>query len=429
MADLIQPGRASLIYCYVSGIPNFDGTVQNYHVQEMRLFEDHCKAYFTGELIIEAHQNVWEVLVAIGSEVEIAWEAPRSDNGPTKIYTETYRIYSYASKPREGDTNNAMVITLSIIGAEYYNDKQNTVLQSFANVPATVAAAAIHQQYVAENGGLRVPLPSMGMAGLQQVPHEVNNKKPIKAIHDLLDKAVWAAYPSCACTYFRDKPGYMMAPLQFLLETAPVVQSFAHQPDQASSIQQTIHGYDRIIQLRPQAPPAQDRGGSGGGAIGALSSATSFFDLNSGNYLNSFQSLGAVIGGLTGNFQKIANGMKGGVKGRYGGRAMMSILDEKHQPSAIAKGGPGGYASAEEAFLAALGFADKYWISVPAQTGVNVTCGQRINVLYPFSGHAMIAKTLYVPRLIHELKFTEGKNRKQVTITGTTDIFAVHWGD
>lgn len=426
--SFVQPTKANLIDCTVGGVPFINGQHNNFHVQELRIFEDHCKAYFTGQLVIEAHQNTWEIYVSPGAVVSITFEAPRSDGGQTSQYTEQFRIYSYESKPRENDVQNSMVITLSLIGQEYFNDKQNTVLQSFANVPGTFAAAAIHEEYVAANGGLVIDAASLGMIGLQQVPHEVNNKKPIKAIHDILDKCVFAAYPSCAPVYFRDKPGYVMAPLQALLENAAVVQSFSHTPTEGTNINNVQYRYDRIIDLRPMSPPSTDKGGGAGG-IGGLSGALAFFDLKSGNYLNNFQSIDQVIAGLGGSFQGIANGFKSGIKGRYGGRASMAVLDEKHQPLSVSKNGPGGFANAEDAFLAQLGFTPKYWVSVPLQTGVNVTCGKRINIVYPVAGEALVAKTVYVARLIHQLKFSEGRDRKPVTIIGTTDMFTVHWGE
>jgi hypothetical protein len=39
-----------------------------------------------------------------------------------------------------------------------------------------------------------------------------------------------------------------------------------------------------------------------------------------------------------------------------------------------------------------------------------------------------MSKTLYVARLIHDLRFTEGEDRQPVTINGTTDFFGVAWG-
>lgn len=424
---IIQPTKAKLVTCTISGVPYVEGEKNNFHVQELRIFEDHCKAYFTGQLVIEAHQNTWEIYVNPAAEVVLTFEAPRSDGGPTKSYTEKFQILSYESKPREGDLTNAMVITLSLIGPEYYNDKFNTVQQSFANIPGTAAAAAIHGQYMAENGGLDIRSVALGMIGMDQVPHQVRNKKPIKAIHDILDKSVFAAYKSGAAVYFRNKPGYVMGPLQQLMETAPVTQTFIHQPAESSSFKQTMLGYDKIIHLRPMAPPGQDNNGMSAGSIDGLFKSLAFFDLKSGNYEEMLGNFGGVVSGLASSLQGIASSMQAGIKGRYGGRNMMATIDDLHQARSVAKNGPGGWKGAEDSFLTALRFSPKYWISAPLQTGVNVTCGDRINVSYPIANAVLVNKTLYVARLIHELRFTEGKDRRPVTVIGTTDMFCVHW--
>lgn len=428
MSDWVQPGQGNLKECVVNGMAYVDADGRNnFHVQELRIFEDHCKPYFTGQLIIESHQNTWELFVQKGGIVTITFAAPRSDGGPTKDYTEVFRIHSYDAKEREDDTVNAMVITLSLIGEEYYNDRQNTVLQAFSNIPGSAAAAAIHETYMAENGPLQMLAASTGLIGTEIVPHQVNNKKPIQAIHEILNKNVYAAYPSCAPTYFRNKYGYVMAPLQQLLETARVAQSFMHYPAEGSEIAQVLASYDKVIYLRPINPPSEDTG-QNSGQIDGLNSAMAFLDVREGNYLNNFQSIGSVIGGLTGGFQQIAKNFQGQIKSKYGGRQVMAWLDSKHQSPSIAKEGPANYVGTQSTFLTQLSYASKYRVVVPMQTGVNVTCGERINILYPMSGYTLIAKTLYVPRLIHELRFTEGKDRKPVIINATTDIFGVHWG-
>lgn len=398
MVQVIQPGKVILNQCTINGIPYNDGITNYFHVQELRIFEDHCKPYFTGQLIIEAHQNTWESYVVPGATVNIAFEAPRSDGVATQEYYENFLIFSYESKPRQNDIHNAMIITLSLMGQEYYNDRLKTVMMPFSNIPGTAAAAAIHEIYMGVNGGLVITSPSMGPIGTTQVPHEVRNQKPLKAIHELLDKSVFAAYPSCAPVYFRNKPGYVMGPLQQLLETAPMVQTFVHQPAQSVDLNKTMFGYDRINFLRPMSPPNEQQ--SSGGAAGG--SPQGFFDM------------------AMGQVQKLTGG---------GGRGNFAILDTLHQALSIAKNGPGGFQSAEDAFLAQLSlYTKKFWVSVPLQTGVNVTCGTRITIQYPFTNQGLTSKTLYVARLIHDLKFTEGEDRQPVTINGTTDMFGVAWG-
>jgi len=439
---VIQPTKAALRSCIVNSLPYVDyssGDVKNnFHVKELRIYEDICKAYFTGQLVIETMLNVSELFIAPTAPVTISFEAPRSDGGPTKTYTESFRIFSYDSKPLSGGGDARMQHTIQLIGQEYYNDKHNTVLENFPNIPGTTAAKQIHDQYMATNGGLRILMPSTGLIGSEKKPHEVKNKKPIKAIHDILDRCVYAAYQTCAAVYFRDKPGYVMAPLQQLLETGATSESFKHIPAQGASLQETMFGYNNIIHLRPVAPAGESSAAASAGTIAGLINATSFFDIKTGNYINSFNAAAKALGlpfmnripGLKGKAQDM---LQQASRGRYGARMMFSMLDELMQKRQIDKNGPAGYNSKEEAFLTALNYAPKYWISVPLQTGVNVTCGSRIIVTAPIGTSdrpQIMNKVLFVPRLIHEIRFTEnGQNNKRepLNINGTTDIYCVQW--
>lgn len=72
----IQPGQARLLECTVGGVPYVEADGRNnFHVQEMRIYEDHCKAYFTGQLVIEAHQNTWEGYLNKGADVTITFDS------------------------------------------------------------------------------------------------------------------------------------------------------------------------------------------------------------------------------------------------------------------------------------------------------------------------------------------------------------------
>jgi hypothetical protein len=117
-------------------------------------------------------------------------------------------------------------------------------------------------------------------------------------------------------------------------------------------------------------------------------------------------------------------------RGSFGARNMFHIVDDLMQSLATQKNGPGGYNAAQEAFLTALGYCPKYWVSVPMQSGLNITCGSRINVIYPIvdgDRPRYIEKTLYIPRLIHEIRLTQGEKRQPLIVNGTTDMFGVLW--
>jgi len=399
---IIQPTKAALISCTINGVPfveNRSGQPLNiFHVQELRIFEDNCKFYFTGQLVIEAHQNTFEQYVEPKAPVEISFISPPNN----KIYTERFRIYSYESKPREGDIENSMIITISLLGEEYFKDKSEQVQMNISNQIATHAIRQIHEKYIKANGNIDV-FDSLGMIGQQLHPHQILSKAPSKAIHDLLDKAVFPVPSSGPGVYFRSKNGYVVAPLEYLITSAPITGNFVHVPAGGASLDITLRGYDKVINFRPMAPPGEDRSAASRNEHEGLNKVPAIVDLAQG----------------------IAKTGSGGFGVKYGSQISKYVADSLRQHLNIDKNGPGGFQSKEDAFITKLTYSPKYWTSVPMQTGIDVTVGDRIQITYPISDRMIGVKKLWVARLIHELRFTEGKDRKEVTVNGTTDIFGV----
>lgn len=429
---IIQPTKAELRRCEIAGLNYIVGNSNMFHVKEFRIYEDICKTYFTGQLVIETSMNTGELMIAPTVEVFIDFSCPRSDGGTTKRYQERFRIYSYESRPLSGGADARMEHTIQLIGQEYYNDKHNVVTQNFKNETGTSAARKIHNQYVQSNGGLDIRIPSTGLIGQDRTPHQTINKKPVKAVHDILDRVVYSSYKTCAPIYFRNKPGYVMGPLQESLERGPVGDSFVHKPIQGANIGDTLYGYNNIIHLRPLTPP-----GESSGVVAGMASTSSSIDLKNRKF--SFKSGGLGSSGLKKflNTSWIKNtvGDRGtamlaeAMKGPLGGQNLFNVLDGWNQSPSVTKNGPGGYNQSQEAFLTALTYSQKYWISVPGQSGVNVTCGDRIYVTYPIGTQnpRLVSRTLFVPRLIHEVKFTEGPQRKTMIVNATTDLYCVLW--
>lgn len=420
---IVQPTRVRLNECIIGNVPfieNINGVVvDNFIVHSIRVYEDLCKAYFTAQLVIEDQLNKTDPYLFAGIPAVLSWAAEPNDT----IYTERFRVYSFESKPKENDKYAGMIITINLIGDEYFNDVQNTVVQNFKNIPATVAAAQIHNQYIAENGGVSVA-GSRGAIGLDDHPHQVLNMKPIKAIHDLLDKAVSVTVDTSAFVYFRNKDGYVIAPLEELLTSTPVVDDFIHKPGQGADRVEVLAGYKNVIHFRPMTPPSQETAaGVRSGDLDNLLKTTSFYDVKTGNMLNNLLS-----SGLGSGLSKLPSQAQAFIKSKtpFGARMNFATINEDRQPRGIDKNGPAGYKSKEEAFLAALGFAKKYWITVPMQSGIDITIGKRINVVYPING-VQNQKTLFVVRLIHELQFKTPGQKRFEPAQGSTDMYCVEW--
>ena len=395
----VQPTKATMITCSIAGT-DYHTLVngeyrENFHVQELRIYEDNCKFYFTGQLIIEAQYNTFERYLAPQADVVIAFVAP-----PGRLYQEVFKVYSYESKPREGDIQGSMVVTIALMGKEYFKDKASQVQKNFQNVTGTTAASEIHKHYLSENGKLAIIPESLGMIGKQLHAHQVLSKQPSKAINDLLDKSIFPTAHSGPGVYFRNKPGYIIGALEHLIKTQPITGRFKHFPAAGADLIHTFEGYSDVIHFRPMAPPGEDRGGARNEASKKVLSSLDF---------------------KTG---KPVTGKGEGGSG-YAEGVSTNFTDELRQEIGIDKQGPGNHQAKENAFISKLTYSPKYWVSVPMQEGIKVTVGDNITVRYPVSDEIQ-TKTLWVARLIHELRFTEGKDRSVVTVTGTTDLFGVY---
>jgi hypothetical protein len=427
---LVQPTKVALKTCSIGGVDWITNAAQtNFHVKEFRIYEDICKFYFTGELVIETYLNVYETFLYPTAPVVIAFECPRSDGVSTRTYTETFRVYSYDSSPLSGGADGHLKHTISLIGQEYYNDKHNVVTENFKLVSATTAAKRIHNNYVQSNGSMNVKSPAKGSIANDTSAHQVLNKKPSKAIHDLLDRAVFPNYKSSAPTYFRNKSGYVIAPLQQLLETSSIASNFIHAPASGASIGDTMLGYHSVIYMRPLAPAGEASSGVRASDISGLLKGSSYVDLESGNILNRNGKFAKSLGK---NFIKGTNAnqvLQGATKGSGGGMDILSVINNLHQFKEVDKNGPGQYNTSQEALITALHYAQKYWVSVPGQSGLNVSCGDRIRVVFPINDKLTI-KTLFVPRLIHECRFTEDTSdgkRRPTNVRCKTEIYGVFW--
>jgi hypothetical protein len=429
----IQPSKVSLNLCTINGISYLP---DNFHVKELRIYEDICKYYFTGQLVIETSQNAFEYMLGPTVPVVMEFESPRTDGGPTRIYRQRFRIHSYESHPLSGGTDARMEHKIQLIGQEFYNDRHNTVIRGFSNITGTDAAWQIHNQYVkASDSGGQSDVSSAGLIGSREVPHQARNVKPVKAIFDILDRCVWPQYPSCAPVYFKSVDGFTIAPLQHLLEKAPIRGRYFYQKLGAGNdLREVLEGYEGVVHFKPLTPPGESQADSTS-MMSAFGNAIQFFDPKTGQTQN-----------IPGNIDKILNlpfmnkvpNVKKRVqemlaeanKSSLGAENMVRVINDLMQSRSISKQGPGGFQLAQEAFLTLLGYTQKYWVSVPMQSGLNITCGSRIEMVHPIVENfkaKQVFKRMFVPRLIHEVKFTEGPKRTPLVVNGITDMYCVHW--
>lgn len=421
--------------CSIGNVNHIDrNNGPNFHLKEMRLYEDVCKSYLTGELIIEVMQNGFERLgIAPLAVVDIDLVSEDA-TFRQKRYRQQYKVLSYTSrpiKPQSGGADARLELNLKLIGQEYYNDRHNTVIMGRSNKPGTTIIKEIHDKYVKHDTNRMNLRVSDGLLGTKKIPYQVQNKKPVKAIFDILDQIIYHSEPTAAPMYFRDASQFVISPLKTLLETASIVgPRFEQHPNQGKyPYAGTMHGHNWILDLKPLAPPGPTNAEAGMhpnqiSTVGYIDRATGKMKETQRSTMTSEKKHDG-----TDAKSNIARMEAQANKTVLGGRYIFHQIDSNQTKLSTNKVAS-GHMQKQEAFLGALTYSPKFWISVPINTGLDVTCGKRIRVKYPFVENrrtSSTTKTLFVPRLIHEIKYTEGDNRKTTYAHGTTDLYGVLW--
>lgn len=429
--SILSQGKAYLNNATISGVPNSifnDGKyLINFSVKSVYIYEDICKPHFTGTMIIESFLNFAEQFLKPNSPVTISIRAPREDK-ENKIYTENFFVYGYKTRVVDIEAQGRVEITIDLIGEEFYRDKHNSVVANYSNMIGTSAARIIHSTFVAENGGLRILEPSKGMIGQDDRKHEVRNLHPYTAIRQILLRCVFAGYPTCAPVYYRDKPGYVMSPLQKLLETAKIANSFEERPAEGSSFLQNIMRYDNILELKQEYTQS---------SRSYPLITTHSFNITGGKF-DAVGPKGGINNTLFKSNKKLFSDINSIVekvsKGQLGAKILYGYINDNLQAEQVTKAGKGGYEQAQQAFLSALDYSPRYTIKVPLQGGIFVTCGNRISVKYPVNDRP-ISRTLFVPRLVHKLEMVTTRanlpghqqKREPESYAGTTELTALYW--
>jgi hypothetical protein len=416
---LIQSTTAKINNVEIAGVSSTEisgSTVYNhFFVREIRVYEDICKPYFTAELVVESLINTHEAWLFPTAEVRVSFECPRSDGKAYKRYNERFRILSYDSVEIGAGGDGRVQHRISCIGQEYFNDKHNIVIENFMNMTETAIARKIHNQFMASNGSLDLKVPSNGLTGTVVQKYEVRNKRPYTAIQEVLDKAYWAQFRSLAPVYFRNKSGYVMTPLENIIKNGSVSENFIHILNAGSNINTALQGYNLIMHIKPVAPPGPATSGVRASEIAGLLKSQSFLEQSTGNLITKFGKKN--LGGIKKNAEDMLNEAS---KGRFGGGLLFKTLTDLLKPRAVNPEANGAKIE-QEAFVTSLTYSNKYWITVPGQTGLNVTCGDTIDVIFPVN-NKNVQRKLFVPRLIHEIK-DNGKD----PVEGKTEIYGVYW--
>lgn len=346
-----NPTKVRLQFC------NINGVEARLHVNCIKVYESMCKPYLTAAITVIDNSNFINGLGLRGGEpVTFAFD------GGGSTYDQDMYILTIDGE-QSTDSLRTIIYTITCASVSYFNDKANLVQRSDTTMSATAAAAAIHNQYVGGDYPLQVKMGAMGMLGKPDGPGwQTSDKKPFKAIDDLLKRAVYGGVGTGSTVYFRDANSYVMAPLEHLFNTmSPQTDAFVQMNTWGQDWKSVFETTHIVISALTKKDEDQGRGGAGMKAA-AAKGALNIFGIAEGEEL--INKAGSAMGGAS----KFASGKWGGIQ---------NVLqnDSRRNPLSI---DPGVHQPAVNAFQARVKDGVNYLIKVPIQGGIDCTVGKGI---------------------------------------------------
>ncbi len=221
MTGLPQPTKTRIRSLYISapgahivldplGAPVSDPWNLARFVNQLSVFETIKKPYLTGKIVLIDNNNLLDNMKLRGGEpCSFAF-----DGGDGYVYEQTLNVFSvHGNKSKAG--GRAMQYDIVLIGPEYYRDKEQIVQHPFKMMTGTAAASAIHNRYI--GGGLNIIMGSMGM--MFKEPGTIKSHKPFKAMDEIRQRLCFPGNDG-NCLYFKNKFGHQFGPLAAFMAAA-----------------------------------------------------------------------------------------------------------------------------------------------------------------------------------------------------------------
>ena len=321
---MTQPTKVALRACKVKGVDI------SKHTQAISVFETMCKPYITAKLTILDNNNIINNLQLRGGEkVSFAIDA-----GFGRIYESLQYVLSVDGESTPGNPRSA-TYTISTATEAYFNDKASMVQKSDVNITATKAAEQIHKEFISGDAPLNVLIHSLGMIAKSEIGGFItSNKKPFKAIEDIINRAGYGGMTTGSTVYFRAAKEYVIAPLEMLFRTMKAQEQFVQKQTWGSDWRDTFGAFNAIIDARTVIEEGKSGRGGMNNIAAAAKGAMNLFDVTQGKEVlmqagKAAQEL--LGGGLTDIAQKFC-------KGKWGGICNVLQMDTRRNPESTEQG-------------------------------------------------------------------------------------------
>lgn len=390
------------------------GAVTAFQTKSVKVYESMCTPYIKMQLTLIDNNGTIKRLAdglgsLIGQPVTIAFD------GGEEIYERKEQIiFTVDSAPLESN-KRVQVWNIGTVGTSYVNDRKALVQKSFKNIPATGAAAAIHNMFLGGDAPLNLISNSLGMIAKDTIgSFPISNVKPFKAIEDLLHRAKYASATN-STVYFRDRDSYVMAPLQDLFRSASAQNTFIEKATWGTNIRDMFEAHNAVISAGLLVEPGDISGARSklGASAAAASQALNIFNFGTNKIdidkTATATGLNSLVSAATSSFVNSRGGSMNNLLFNF-------LRNELSTDPSISQ-------VQSEEFLAKVKDANKYVIKVPIRGGLKCTVGKGINarLLAPAGDQKaeVIGGLMLVADLMHDCQFD-----KQ-TVQATTTFRAV----
>lgn len=403
--SLPSPGQARLRVLTIGGLD-----VSQY-VRQLSVYETLFQPFRSAQVVFNDTNNVANKMNWQGGEDAVLV----FDTGSGKVYEALFKVASIGGETMASSLRGSGSV-INLVGHIFLTNQTMRIQKSYQGITGSDAISDIHSQMNPPDGSLSAS-PSKGMIGEQEA-YIVSNQRPLDAIQDIRTRITSAAFPTAAFTYFQNRDGYFLKPLQELFSNMSQLESFTHDATIGSDYRDMLRQSRNIIGY--QAGASFAKGGrfsiadvlrSSGGAL------VSTFNTISALYQRG-QSSG---GGL--NIPGIAGGL---------GNAIRTFVNIAHDPKLEQFSKLAEKSAQEQAYANKIQSSPACTIEVLIDRGVNCTVGQGIfaDIAAPIgdqnspSGVNQVGGNMLVVNLSHILRFYDVSPRCTTIMECSKDGFA-----
>lgn len=212
-------------------------------VREAKMFESLMRPFQVSEALILDNENLTNLKGWQGGEpIEIVFDTPHGSSYETKM--KLHSIGNLHNLP----SMRTQAYKFNIVGESFFNNISSKIQFPFQNISGARAIEKLHNTYLKPKDASLSITDSKGFIG-EKVPYIVSNQYAFDAISDIRGRLTHDKYKTGAYTYYRDKDGYKLTPLEKLFAEIDVIEQFENTPTVGANFSDIGKQFRNIFQF------------------------------------------------------------------------------------------------------------------------------------------------------------------------------------